>query len=164
MRKEEQNDSKKQKRKTRKNITIIRRNKMKNNYTYCLIVWIAFIRLEQKAKLNLLYDKKKNFCNVVILFGCTKLLEFNQYQIPDKVPFIIYTALDGLYGNILLILKRTRKDVTNFKMKKMKLLTNKQQKLYQNVKILYVCQERFEYEYCQVRSHCHEVLHKTSVI
>ena len=91
---------------------------MKNNYTYCLIVWIAFIRLEQKAKLNLLYDKKKFFCNVVILFGCTKLLEFNQYQIPDKVPFIIYTALDGLYGNILLILKRTRKDVTNFKMKK----------------------------------------------
>ena len=89
---------------------------------------------------------KKIFCNVVIPFGCTKLLEFNQYQIPDKVPFIIYTALDGLYGNILLILKRTRKDVTNFKMKKMKLLTNKQQKLYQNVKILYVCQERFEYE------------------
>ena len=56
------------------------------------------------------------------------------------------------------------RDVTNFKIKKMKLLTNKQQKSYQNVKILYVCQERFEYEYCQVRSHCHEVLHKTSVI
>lgn len=71
---------------------------MKNNYTYCLIVWIAFIRLEQKAKLNLLYDKKKFFCNVVIPFGCTKLLEFNQYQKSNKTPFIIY--VERAFSNI----------------------------------------------------------------
>ena len=34
--------------------------------------------------------------------------------------------------------------IINFKNKKMKLLTNEQQKSYQNSKICYICKEKFE--------------------
>ena len=43
----------------------------------------------------------------------------------------------------------------------MKLITKKQQKSYQNAKICYICQEKFENKYlkdkkyCKVRDHCH---------
>ena len=36
-------------------------------------------------------------------------------------------------------------ELINFKKKKMKLLTNEQQKSYQNVKICYICKEQFEH-------------------
>ena len=45
--------------------------------------------------------------------------------------------------------------------KKVKLVTNKQQELDQNVKICYICKENFEdkyvkdEKYCGVRDHCH---------
>ena len=48
-------------------------------------------------------------------------------------------------------------DITNFK--KMKLLTNEQQKSYQNVNIGYICKEQFEDKhgkdknYCKIRDH-----------
>ena len=35
-------------------------------------------------------------------------------------------------------------EIINFTKKKMKSLTNEQQKSYQNVKICYICKERFE--------------------
>ena len=33
--------------------------------------------------------ENKDFCNVIIPFEDTKILELNQYQKSDKVPFII---------------------------------------------------------------------------
>ena len=48
----------------------------------------------------------------------------------------------------------------NFEKKKMKLLTNKQQKLYENTSIYYICKEKFENKYTKdekypkVRDHC----------
>ena len=50
---------------------------------------------------------------------------------------------------------------TNFKKKKMKLLTKEQQKSYENAKICYIYEEKFEDKYAndkkyyQVRDHCH---------
>ena len=38
-------------------------------------------------------------------------------------------------------------DIVKFKKKKMKLLTKEQQKSYQNVKICYICKEKFENKY-----------------
>ena len=67
-------------------------------------------------------------------------------------------------------------EIINFKKKKMELLTNKQQKSYENVKICYVCQEKIEDKYDKVkkhliRGHCHviiqgniEVLHIACII
>ena len=47
------------------------------------------------------------------------------------------------------------------KKKKMKLLANKQQQLYENANICYICKEKSEHKYikdkkyCKVRDHCH---------
>ena len=39
--------------------------------------------------------KNKDFCNnIIIISECNKILEFNQYQKSDKVPFIIYADLE----------------------------------------------------------------------
>ena len=52
-------------------------------------------------------------------------------------------------------------EIINFKKKKMKLLTNKQLKSYENAKIYYICKEMFEdkhakdKKYCKVRDHFH---------
>ena len=49
------------------------------------------------------------------------------------------------------------------KKKKMKLLTNRQQKSYENAKICYIYTEKFENKYikdkkyCKVRGHCHYI-------
>ena len=58
-----------------------------------VIVWIAFIRLEQKTNLNYIkkYVKIKMFLMIFL-----KILEFNQYQESDKIPFIIYANLESL--------------------------------------------------------------------
>ena len=48
------------------------------------------------------YHKKvcenKDFCNVVMSSEVTKILEFNQNQKSDKVPFIVYADLECLVG------------------------------------------------------------------
>ena len=58
-----------------------------------VIVWIVFIRLEQKTNLNYIkkYVKIKMFLMIFL-----KILEFNQYQESDKIPFIIYANLESL--------------------------------------------------------------------
>ena len=51
--------------------------------------------------------------------------------------------------------------ILNFKKKKINLLTNEQQKLYENAKIYYICNEKFEEKYAndkkyhKVRDHRH---------
>ena len=52
-------------------------------------------------------------------------------------------------------------NITNFKKKKMKLLTKGQQESYENSKICYICKEKFENKYvkdkkyCKTRDNCH---------
>ena len=42
----------------------------------------------------------KYFCNVIIPSKDTKILEFSQYQKPDKAPFIVYENLECLTEKI----------------------------------------------------------------
>ena len=55
------------------------------------------IMLSQK-KTNLNWIKKvcesKDFCNVIMPFKYTKILQFNQNQKSDKAPFIMYADLE----------------------------------------------------------------------
>ena len=44
--------------------------------------------------------ENKDFCNVEMTCEDTKILEFNQYQKSDKVPFIIYTDTEYLVEKI----------------------------------------------------------------
>ena len=51
--------------------------------------------------------------------------------------------------------KHTMK-IINLKKKKVKLLTKKQQKSYQNAKTCYICKEKIkDKNYCKVNYHCH---------
>ena len=54
------------------------------------IVWIFFIRLEQKINLNHIkkYVKKMIFYNIVIPFEDTEISKFNQNQKLSKTPFM----------------------------------------------------------------------------
>ena len=52
--------------------------------------------------------------------------------------------------------------LTNFEKKKIKLLTNEHQKSYQNAKICYDCEEKFDYKHTNDKKHFKvilEVLH-----
>ena len=44
--------------------------------------------------------ENKKFCNVIMPSEDTKILEFNQYQKSDKVPFIIYADLECIIEKI----------------------------------------------------------------
>ena len=58
------------------------------------IVWIAFILLQQKSKLESHRRVYENYYNIIMPSEDTKILEFNQYQKSDKAPFIIYADLE----------------------------------------------------------------------
>ena len=65
------------------------------------IVWIAFIRLEQKTNLHhKKVRKNKDFCNVVIPSEDTKVLEFNQFHKSNKTPLIVYADRESLTEHI----------------------------------------------------------------
>ena len=54
-----------------------------------------FIILEQKTNLNhIRVLENKDICRVIMPSEDTKMLDFNQYQICDKAPFIIYANLE----------------------------------------------------------------------
>ena len=44
--------------------------------------------------------------------------------------------------------------IINFKKKKMKLLTKKQQELYENAKVCYICVGNFKDKYIQGKKYC----------
>ena len=65
---------------------------LQENCVNCLIIWIAFIILEQKTSLNSI--KKYVKISLIIPFEDIKILEFNQYQKTDRISFIIYADLE----------------------------------------------------------------------
>ena len=44
--------------------------------------------------------ENKDFCNIILPFEDTEILEFNQYQKSDKAPFIIYADLEFIIEKI----------------------------------------------------------------
>ena len=65
------------------------------------IFLIVFIPLEQKTNLNCVKMwESKDFCNVIMSFEDTKILELSQYQKSDKAPFIIYAYLECITEKI----------------------------------------------------------------
>ena len=62
----------------------------------CLHSLITKTKLESHRKVC----EKKDFCNIAIPSEDTKIVEFSQYQRPDKTPFIIYADLESLIEKI----------------------------------------------------------------
>ena len=58
----------------------------------------SFFPNRKKPKLHKEVFEYKDFCNVIMPFEDTKILECNQYQKSDKAPFIIYVDLECIIG------------------------------------------------------------------
>ena len=54
------------------------------------------LRTKSKLELHKKVCENKDFCNIVMPFESTKILEFNQYKKPDKAQFIIYADFGSL--------------------------------------------------------------------
>ena len=70
-----------------------------NSDFYCLNVLHCF-RTKNELELHVRVCENKEVCNVIMLSEDTKILEFNQYQISDKAPFIIYVDLECMIEKI----------------------------------------------------------------
>ena len=73
---------------------LLRGIKSKNNGDFYCLKCLHSFRTKNKLELHKKVCENQNFCNVIILFEDTKILEFNQYQKFDKAPFIIYADLE----------------------------------------------------------------------
>ena len=67
---------------------------------YCLNC-LHFFRTKGKRKSHKTLCENKGFCNVIMPSEDTKILEFNQYQKPDKAPFTIYVDLECIIEKIV---------------------------------------------------------------
>ena len=89
-----------------------------------------------KNKLESINKVCKDFCNIVKPSRDFKILKFYQYQKSDKRPFIIYANLETLikkWMDVKIILKQHQhhpRKITDFKKKKMNLLTHEKQEPY----------------------------------
>ena len=66
---------------------------------YCMNCLHSFRTKNKRESLNRVC-KNKDFCNTIMPFEDTKILEFNQYQKSDKAPCVIYVDLECIIENI----------------------------------------------------------------
>ena len=66
---------------------------------YCLDCLHSF-RTKNKLELHKRVCENKDFCNVIMPSEDTNILEITQYQISDKVPFLIYADLECIIEKI----------------------------------------------------------------
>ena len=57
-------------------------------------------RTKNKFELHKRVCENKDFCNVIMPSGDTKILEFDKYQKSDKIPIIIYADLECVIEKI----------------------------------------------------------------
>ena len=62
--------------------------------------YLHFFGAKGKLKSHKKVCENKDFCNVIMSFEETKILEFNQYEKSDKAPFIIYADLECIIEKI----------------------------------------------------------------
>ena len=70
-----------------------------NGDFYCLNCLKSF-KTKNKLESPKRVCENKYFCNVIMLFDDTKILEFNHYQKSDKAKFIIYADLECIIQKI----------------------------------------------------------------
>ena len=62
--------------------------------------YLHSFRTKPKLELHKKVCENKDFCNSVITFGDTKILEFYQFAKTDKAPFVIFADLECLIEKI----------------------------------------------------------------
>ena len=73
---------------------ILRGITLKSNGDFYCLNCLHFFKTIKKLKLHKEVCENKCFGNVIMPSEDTKILEFNQYQKPNKAPFIIYADLE----------------------------------------------------------------------
>ena len=66
---------------------------------YCTS-YFHFFATENKLQSYKRVCERKDFCNIIMPYDDTKILEFNQYKKSDIVPFIIYADLEFVIKKI----------------------------------------------------------------
>ena len=72
----------------------------KNNGDFYYLNCLHSFRTKKKFEFNKKACENKSFCNVIMPSEHTKILQFNQHQKSDKVPFIIYIDLECITKHI----------------------------------------------------------------
>ena len=84
----------------RKLSALLRGTISKNNVDFYCFNCLHSFRTKNKLEWRKKVCENKDFCNVIMPFEDTKIVEFNQYQKSDKVPFVIFANLECLIEKI----------------------------------------------------------------
>ena len=79
-----------------KELSTLSRGITKNNGDFYCLNCLDSFRAKNKLESHIRVCESKDFCNAIMPFEGTQILEFNQYQKSDKAPFIIYADLECL--------------------------------------------------------------------
>ena len=79
---------------------LLREITSKNSGVLCCLNDHHSFRTKNKLESHKMVCENKDFCNIILPFEDTEILEFNQYQKSDKAPFIIYADLECIIERI----------------------------------------------------------------
>ena len=85
---------------SQKTISIIKRNNFETSWQFFLFELPSFFGNRKKLESHKKVYENEDFCNVIMPPKGTKILEFNQYKISDKAPFIVYADLECIIEKI----------------------------------------------------------------
>ena len=84
-----------------KSVSIIKRNYMKKNGDFYCLNCLHSSRPKNKVEWHKKVRENKDFCNVIMPSGDTKIIEFNQNQKSDKAPFVIYAGPECIIEKLM---------------------------------------------------------------
>ena len=85
---------------SKKNIGIIKRNNFKHNGDFYCVNCLHSCSKEKKIESHKNVCENKDFCNSIMKYEYTKILELNQCQKSDKARFITYADLECIIKRI----------------------------------------------------------------
>ena len=85
---------------SKKIISIIKGIVSKHHGDFYFLIFFHSITTENKRESHKKLCESNDFCNVVMPFEDTKILDFDQYQKFDKATFVIYADLECFTENI----------------------------------------------------------------
>ena len=86
---------------SKKLLALLRRVTSKHHGDFYYLNCLHSLRTKSKLELDKKVWKNKDFFNISMPSEDTKILEFNQYQKPDKATFVIYADLQCLIEKLM---------------------------------------------------------------
>ena len=143
----------------KRNLALLRGATSKHHGDFYSLNCLHSFSTKNKLELHKKVFGNKIFCNVIMPYKDTKILEFNQNQNPSGFSMTAISSFKSIENKhdvcrgkdcMKIFCESLREHAIkkiNFKKKKMKLLTKEQQESYENAKICYICKEKSEKKY-----------------